>query len=251
MFKKIVLMVSYVILISGCLYPYENIKVIHIKPFPTKSEKPNSILKQRGIIGAKKTNLAKYYLLKGSQTKITSLVKSKAKLIKGSTSKQIVINIMKWEHNNLQYQGGAYEKRTRTSHEIIQSGIATGCIDFGLVFVTLARAKGISASFTETVKEEWIYTMVQQQKWIQNMEGHIFSEVYLPEKKEWIVVDPTANKITQRTETGYYLLNGKRYLLFDRGLDSWDIGLENMTQFADAVKARFYIEGNKPKYFLY
>ena len=210
-----------------------------------------------GIVDSETVNLKEFYLQEGPQTQITDIVRSNADLINsGSNTRETVENIMDWLHRNLicsqdseTYQEYGRTRNTRSATEVIQSHCATGCKDFTVSFAALARAKGISATVTETVREQWIFNMVQENTFIDNREGHFFSEVYLPENGVWVVVDPTANRFSPKDSKGYYSSgpgNNKRFMLFERGLDAADYGIVTQAEFDDAVKKRFYIEGNYP-----
>jgi transglutaminase-like putative cysteine protease len=231
-----------------------------VVPFPTKSLQPYPKLKEWGIVGSDVTNLGLFYKQEGPQTKFTDLVRTTASSIRdGATTEDTVKNIMQWEQDNL--RGGCEGvdtnsedlKRSRTASDIIQSKCAAGCTDYTLVFATLARVKGIAATVTETVFEKWVAEMAWSNEWDGNKQGHFFSEVYLPEKRQWVVVDPTSNIFSSQDPKGYYIgppyedNGGKKYLLFERGLDSWDYGVLTMKQFGDIVKKRYYIEsGDQP-----
>ncbi len=226
----------------------------NLGPFPTKSLQSYALLKQYGIVDSKDVNLGGFYLLEGPQTKKTNIVQDNANLIKnGATTEETVKNIMEWEHKVLdcsKEEVQQYKKRERTAHEIILSKCATGCTDYTLVFAALARAKGIPATVTETVREKWVAEMVWNNQWNPKKEGHFFSEVYLPESKVWVVADPTANKLTGRDDKGYYPSGpggDKKFMLFERGLDSWDYGIETDAKFGNLVKKRYYVEpGDQP-----
>ena len=226
----------------------------NLGPFPTTSLKNYAVLKQYGIVDSKEVDLGGFYLLEGPQTEITNIVQNNANLISdGATAEETVKNIMAWEHSVLsctREEAQRYNKRERTAHDIILSKCATGCTDYTIVFAALARAKGISATVTETVREKWVAEMVWNNLWDPSKEGHFFSEVFLSEKDVWVVVDPTANKLTGRDENGYYPSGpggDKRFMLFERGLDSWDYGIETDSEFGDIVKKRYYVEpGDQP-----
>jgi len=237
----------------------------NLGPFPTKSLQSYIVLRQYGIIDSLKVDLGGFYLLEGPQTEITNTVQNNANLIQdGATTEETVINIMEWEHRNLNCsESEALQyfsvRRERTADDIISSACAIGCTDFTIVFVALARAKGIPATVTETVREKWIANIVWYNDWDVDWNppegpgkkyGHFFSEVYLFEESVWIVADPTANKLTGRDDNGYYPSGpdgNKRFMLFERGLDSWDYGIETDTEYGEIVKNRYYVElGDQP-----
>jgi len=98
------------------------------------------------------------------------------------TAKDRAQKIMDWLHNNLINKCGTNDdKRGRTAGQIISSGYATGCTDWTLAFVALARAKGISASVTETVSDQWVVES-QQAGCLKNpKEGLFFGDLYWSE----------------------------------------------------------------------
>lgn len=220
----------------------------NLAPFPTKSLQPYIKLKLWGIVDAKQANLFLFYLQEGPLTKLTDIVLANAKMIEdGATTEETVRNIMEWEHAALQSGTCDNHRDALSAEELIKRKCLSGCTDYTVVFAALARAKGISATVTETVSEKWIAEMVWANRWNPMKEGHFFSEVFIPEKSAWIVVDPTANLFTGRDNNGYFELNNQRMLLFERGLDPADYGLATDIQFANAVKKRYYVEqGDQP-----
>jgi hypothetical protein len=165
----------------------------------------------------------KKHLQEGEQTKITDDIKSIANEFK-SSGFDLVFEILNWIHKNLkQTDDKEFKKeffRKRTADEIIKSGRLTGCTDYALVFISLVRAKGIPAKYTETIRESWL-----EKPDMEMLEGHVFSEVEINE--EWYIVDPQGAVIK-----AWY---GKRFQKIADGLDSWDIGIRSL----DDLKKEF------------
>jgi len=246
----------------------QNTRPGNLNPFPTKSLQSYYKLKGWGIVDSEEADLKLFYLQEGPQTKITEIIRDTANLIQtGTTTEETIKNIMEWEHQTYDNLCNSTEKakldynfelnkyastfkRKRTASEIISSKCFTGCTDYVTVFAALARAKGIPATVTDTVREKWIAEMAWNNQWIREKEGHFFSEVFFSDKNIWIVVDPTANKLTGRDEKGYYPSGPggyKKFILFERGLDSWDYGIKSDAQFGELVKKRYYVEsGDQP-----
>lgn len=158
----------------------------------------------------------KKYKDEGQQTKITEYISSIVKNFKKAGIAS-VLEILSWIHKNIKEKQLPPEEkskifRKRTADEIIRSGFATGCTDFGLVFITLLRARGIPAKYVEAIETEWL-----EKGGDSSIHGHVFSEVYF--NGEWFIVDPQAALIK-----AWY---GKRYVIYAAGLDSWDIGIAN------------------------
>src|SRR3989344_6639533 len=90
----------------------------------------------------------------------------------------IVIEILSWLHKNIKPKNDQEFKnnffRKRTALEIIESGFASGCTDYTLVFIVLARAKNIPTKYIETLNTAWLESSEPD-----FLEGHVFSEVYI------------------------------------------------------------------------
>jgi len=242
----------------------------HLAPFPTKSLQPYYKLKQLGIVDSEEIDLRGFYLLEGSLTQITLAVQNAADSIPdGATTRETIENIMAWQHQNLKKpQGTCDNHRDAVSADtIISRECASGCTDFTAAFVAIARAKCISATMTEGIPERFVAESAWNNKWLGDwnqgdfsyqVSGHFFSEVYLPEEQKWVVADPASNKFTQKYN-GYYLgpLNpdyynpavftygsgeGIKYLLFERGLDPADYGVEDLAKLKNITKKRYYIK---------
>jgi hypothetical protein len=247
----------------------------NLNPWPTHSKQPYWVLKKYGIVDSAISNLNDFYLLGGPFTKPEEFVAANvANIENGNSTRDTVMNIVMWEHgvsdqcadeekSALGYDADAGQypdsvKRSRTASEIIKSRCFTGCTDFALVFAALARAKKISATVTETIAEGWVAPMVWSQQWNDQKMGHFFSEVFLPEEERWIIVDPTGGVISSRDEVGHYIcptanmngpydgISGSKGLLFERGLDHGDYGVETTEELSKIVRKRYYIEHDQP-----
>ncbi len=164
------------------------------------------------------------------------------------TVKDKAQKIMDWLHSNnglVSGNCGGADSRGRTAHEIISSKCSTGCTDWTLAFVALARAKGISATVTETVSDRWVIESQRAGCLKLPKEGHFFSEIYtgIRSNNGWEIADPTFGGFTT-IRNGFVLLRspgdcfgcGIYHRFFRRGLSSWDYGLLNDTDFTNAAK---------------
>jgi len=159
------------------------------------------------------------YLLPGEQTQITPKVKEIAENFSGSTSEkveQIFNKISSLEQRGFDDQ----VFRQRTAGQIIADDYVTGCTDFALVFIVLARASGIPAKYVETINKEWLRTGGDL------IGGHIYSQIYDKEESQWRWVDPMRRIIDMSPEAR---------VVFKEGLDSWDIGIKDF----DSLKSSF------------
>jgi len=126
-----------------------------------------------------------------------------------------IFEILEWIHKNLKINSSEEYKnknfRSRTSDEIIASGKLTGCTDYALVFLSLARVSGFEARYVEAIETKWLENGGEP------ILGHIFVEVNI--ENVWYIIDPQGATIR-----AWY---GKRYVIYDKGNDSWDIGIKN------------------------
>ena len=80
-----------------------------------------------------------------------------------------------------------------------------------MAFIILARVKKIPTRYVEIIRRRWL-----EEGKNDFIEGHIFAEVYL--NNHWYIIDPEEASIKD-----WY----NRWIIFRRGLDSWDIGIRN------------------------
>lgn len=112
-------------------------------------------------------------------------------------------------------------KFKRTAQEIWQSGFATGCTDYAILFATFARQLGWSTAFLHTAEYGWLQAFLEG-KDCRVHYGHSFCECYYEGK--WILVDPASRKIVcnynlDKIELPYKIGPGKVYIPYFRGLD--------------------------------
>lgn len=162
------------------------------------------------------------FLTDGPQTKKTPLIRKVAELFREENF-CLIFEILTWLRNNLKDDFQEKEKlelfRKRTAGEIIESGRATGCTDWALAFIVLARSGGIPTKYVETIRNKWLDIGAED-----HIEGHVFAECYVDGK--WYIIDPQEGDI----KTAY-----RRFKIFKKGLDSWSIGIKNF----DELKKQF------------
>ena len=146
----------------------------------------------------------------------------------------------------------------RTAEDVVVSECACGCTDYTISFVAIARAKGISTTLLETISEKWVAEMVFDHEWNGKVYGHFYSEVYLEDEQVWAIVDPTLGWFTVWDDQyvlgpipwdgdhDYFIgedgiVNGAKYLIFERGLDSWDYGVYSEDDFREIIEERYYL----------
>ena len=124
-----------------------------------------------------------------------------------------------------QYHNGDGEKFGRTVDDIMSSKLLTGCTDYGLLFASLARDKGIPTIFLQTARIDWIYDRVRNAD--SGITGHILIEVYIDGK--WRLVDSTAGRYYPDYDFSNFSLNDG-YYVFSKSIEVWDSGVKNEQQ---------------------
>ena len=176
-------------------------------------------------------NVSKF-LRNGVQTQ-SETAKKIAATINDKKDISTIKEIYQFTSTQLAYGDG--EKFGRTSEEILSSGISTGCTDYGLAFISIAREKGIPSVFVQTGRIDWIYDRVRNND--KGITGHILVEVYLD--GNWYLVDTTAGKLFLNYNRNNFSLNDG-YYVFSKSLDVWDSTIlneaDNYTQMREVFK---------------
>lgn len=133
--------------------------------------------------------------------------------------------LMKWIHYSLNIQSSQEEKKKvkfkRTAKEIWESGFASGCTDYAIIFSTLARQIGIPTTCLHTAEYNWIRKLQNNENHAIHI-GHSFCECFYDQK--WILVDPSFRKIefkydSKKITLSYDVLNTNIFIPYYRGLD--------------------------------
>ena len=155
------------------------------------------------------------YLKDTEQIAITDTIKSIADNFR-QKNLDLILEISDWVFNNFEnIENDKEEKmglfRKRTADEIIKSKKVTGCTDYAIIFIALARAKKIPTKYIEAIRKRWLDIGDEN-----HIEGHVFAECQINDK--WYIVDPQGGAI----RTDY-----RNYAVYKKGLDSWDIGIRS------------------------
>ncbi len=238
----------------------------NLAPFPTKSSQNYLTLNSYGVVDSDEVDLQGFYLLEGEQTQITGVIQQIANSIpEGATDRETVQNILDWSSEELICANIGNDtvceeigRYGRTAEDVVVSEYACGCTDYTISFVAIARAKGISTTLLETISEKWVAEMVFDHEWNGEVYGHFYSEVYLEDEQVWAIVDPTLGWFTVWDDQyvlgpipwdgdhDYFIgedgiVNGAKYLIFERGLDSWDYGVYSEDDFREIIEERYYL----------
>lgn len=176
-----------------------------------------------------------------------SITIAAAQITNGANTHETVQNIMNWMHSssggniqnnnssNNQCNGAAVW--SRNAEQILYSRCAVGCTDWTLVFIAIARAKGISATNLDTVNDRWVAESLASGCLHQPKMGHQLADVYT--NLGWELVDPTTGVFTKYSASKADMAlmrfdaytpgrpldsfgSGRYYKVFRRGLDNSD-----------------------------
>lgn len=165
------------------------------------------------------------YTISGEQTKITKEIQDIADKFNNNRDISTIKEIYQWMRKELKYGEG--EKFRRTSEEIFESRVVTGCTDNGLAFIALTRAKGIPSVFIQTGRIDWIEKLVKNSPDAGYITGHILVEVFIDGK--WYLVDSTSGKLfINYDRNNLSLCDG--YYVFAKSIEVWDSGVKNESE---------------------
>lgn len=169
-----------------------------------------------------------------SQIESNSQIKELASSIH-SEGVELVFDILKIVHKNLKADYQSMDKlkyfRRRTATEIFASGISYGCTDHALAVLALLKEKGVKAQYVESFARKWL------EQGGEDIEGHVFVEVEL--NRNIYIIDAERASIMK-----WY----NRHVVYKKGNDSWDIGIENfddMKRVAHEFRQSYLLEQEK------
>ncbi|MBU1111056.1 transglutaminase-like domain-containing protein [Patescibacteria group bacterium] len=159
------------------------------------------------------------YLRSGKQTELTTAIKELSSQFQ-SQSLQLVFDILGWIGENIKFESslqGAVGRYLwgRTALEVLTSRFATGCTDYTLAFIALARAKQVPTVYIETLSKAWLDKFPIDPKEL--ITGHSYAKVSLDKKVYF--VDSTRLCVHLKLPAGE--------VVFGEGVDTWDLGLSN------------------------
>ena len=160
--------------------------------------------------------MEKNYLKSGKQTEITEEIRNITETIHGE-GLYFIVNALSWVEDNIKPEKESENKnnlfRKRTADQIIKDGFSTGCTDIALVFIAIARAKGIPTKYVEAIEKQWLKSTEEN-----NIRGHIFAICFID--GQWFLIDPTMLLIHAKKVYPFHEI-------YAEGLDSWDIGIRS------------------------
>ena len=188
----------------------------------------------------------KLWLKSGSQTRVTAKIRNIANKLKHADQWITLRRIHRWIKANFRRYRGikAHVLSRRDATELVEDRTLSGCNDWGLVFITLARATGFPAIYVKSIHKGWARRWVEGDDRGPRM-GHVFIELFVQGK--WILVDSTR---------GFYYKNynpnnptlPSNYYAYAKAKDPWDMGqrnvyelrrsIENIAEYLERVKFR-------------
>jgi hypothetical protein len=133
--------------------------------------------------------------------------------------------IYHWMRKNLAgYSQDDINKFSRTVNDILESGVLTGCTDYGLIFSTFTRLKGIPTVLINSAHTEWIKDLQMNLSGQNAVRGHAFVEIYISGK--WILVDSTTGVVYLDYDPNNFSLP-LNYYVFSKSVEVWDAGIRH------------------------
>jgi len=114
-------------------------------------------------------------------------------------------------------------------------GFCTGCADYAVAFLTLARSCHIPCRIIHAFSESWLKTGS-----IFYIRAHFFVEYFDEENDQWILVDPTKGKVLKSWP--------KEYVKDEVGEDIWGMGLKSyfdMLRHAWRFRSQWRLKGTQ------
>jgi hypothetical protein len=162
-----------------------------------------------------------------------------------------IVSISNWIHSNIICH--ECDRRStslvgsNTAEELLSSinSVPISCTDFGIVFVTLARAKGYPTKFVDTYGLDYLKKLDLGNCNI-NVTGHIYTNIYLD--GEWHVYDPVAMRFFEPVFSDncidgcYWGGDGGKelYVVTNKGLDLWDLGFNNRHEANENIREQYF-----------
>ena len=152
------------------------------------------------------------FLQESEQTKVTPQIKKLAEEFKEQDSLKSILNTLFWIDENIKMNRERTDVfRERTADQILSDKYSTGCTDYAILYIAISRAMGIPTKYVELLSIRWLESDEEK------IQGHVIAEVLVDDKR--LFVDPTHGSISTKPTSGM--------VIYDKGLDSWNIGIKN------------------------
>jgi hypothetical protein len=136
---------------------------------------------------------------------------------------EILTHLMKAKYKSLSPEELSKIHMKRSAAKIIEDGYFASCSDYGLVFSTIARSKGIETKFKHFLDLNQFKTDRQ------HLSLHVFCECKIGDTT--LFIDPQkgmVQNIIDETDYRHFLKrNGKDYILGYEGLDNFAAGIDS------------------------
>jgi len=175
----------------------------------------------------------------GLQSELTDKVRAVATNFSDEKSLLTIGEICYWIRDNLECVK-TKEPIFRHVEELLGTRQLFGCHDYGLLFAALARAKGFTVNYIQAFDVELIRSYQQNPEDIgSTIRGHVFCEVLVNDS--WVLIDPRVPCYYKGYKRNNKYLPGSpgprgSYLLYRKGLDSWDIGIKDRSDMVRAIR---------------
>ncbi len=174
----------------------------------------------------------------GEQTATGEPITKIAKRFSGYEGLDFIYKALQWLKENLEFDKKEKENifRKRKSSEILKDGFVTGCTDYVLAYIPLARYNGIPTKYVEALDRHWLKNLDRKGE-ISRIRGHVVARSKIND--EWLIVDVDGGNIDlninseDRRSSSYF---HRRFEIIGEGKDSWDLGIRSLEDLKEYIK---------------
>jgi hypothetical protein len=151
----------------------------------------------------------------------------------GPNDLQKIGRIHHWVRKNFSGErGGGKFIAKRSAQQIFESKKLTGCNDWGIMMTALLRVFEYPVIFMNAAGIEWAKRF---RAGIRGKRlGHVFLEIYIPEKKAWIVMDSVTTEYLEDYDFNDPVIpipkkraGEEAYFVYLKGKDHWSMGIRD------------------------
>lgn len=183
-----------------------------------------------------RTNLDYFLMNHGQNTIGPSLEQIISEVGKIETISDIARLLLYIRRNFQQDKEHKIKKFVRTSEEIAESKIWSGCSDMGTLVAPILRENGIPTVYLQSARLDWINDLLENNNQKSLVRGHIFLEVLIND--EWILLDPTMGCFYTNYNYRNLSLPGN-YYVFSKSLNGHEVGCDSLSNNNKIMTALF------------
>ena len=162
---------------------------------------------------------------KGQNEVGNSLMEFSSKIEKIETISDIANLCNLFQNYVVHDKNNVVPKFSRTSEEIFQDKLWSGCSDVATALAPIFRLKGVPTVYLQSAYFGWIEKLNKNDPTAKFIRGHIFLEIYFDNK--WMLLDPTNFYLyTNYDYNNLYL--PRNYYAFSKSLNGHELGFDSL-----------------------